>query len=162
MIRSRRYLLLPLWIRCFSWIFLVIGGFGTVFGALGLIFDFQSTIFVFGLQYAGPLRGEWPVTLTLIWAFLGYTAYLLLWGKKEGRKAGLAAGYLGLVISVLVIVVRINSGVHNYPFDPLLQIPFIIVLHRLKGRWEDEPDLPPDPAPASGTVPPAGQQSSQP
>jgi hypothetical protein len=161
MTRSRRFLLLPAWIRCFSWIFLVIGAFGSVYGVLGLIFNFRGTIFIFGLQYAGPLRAEWPLTLMAIWALLGYTAYLMLWGMKEGRKAGLIAGYLGLVISVLVIVARATAGGHNYPLDPLLQVPFIVVLHRLKGRWEAEPNQSPDPMLVSGTAP-LGQEPRHP
>jgi len=149
--RSNRYLLLPKWIRFFSWIFLFIGCGVTAIELLGFIFNFGGNLMLFGLQYSGPLRNPTAATFGGVFAFLGYTAYLLLWGKKEGRKAGLASGYIGIALCSLATVAAFIRGTLHIPFEPFFQIPFVIALHRLRGRWEEEHNQAPLPTPVSVT-----------
>jgi hypothetical protein len=141
--RSPRYLLLPTWIKVFAWIFLGVGACCTVVECVGAIFNASGNFMLHGLEYSGPMRQVWPFAISLVFAFYGCTAYLLLWGKKEGRKAGLAAGYLGMALCLLGVVIAVSRGRFYIPLEPILQVPFVVTLHRLKGRWEEYPNQTP-------------------
>jgi hypothetical protein len=158
--RLPRYLLLPVWIRVFAWIFLVMGVPGAIVAVLGLIFNFTFPMFIFGLRSVGPLRSPVTFVIGATFALLAYAAFALLWGREDGRRAGLAAGYIGLVICAVVSFATFASGGFYIPFEPLLQVPFIWKLHKLKGRWEE-----PNPTPEPATMPvtaPAGQEPRRP
>jgi hypothetical protein len=127
----------------FSWIFLIIGTLGFVVTVLGVIFNFTFPVFIFGLRSVGPLRTPVTFVIGATFALVAYAAFGLLWGRKDGRQAGLAAGYIGLAICGLVSFATLMSGGLYIPLEPVLQIPFIWKLHRLKGRWEEEPIQPP-------------------
>ena len=134
----------------FSWIFLFIGAPGCITTLFGLIFNFTFPVFIFGLRSVGPLRTPVTFVIGATFALLAYASFALLWGRKDGRQAGLAAGYLGLVICALVSFATFASGGFYIPLEPVLQIPFIWKLHKLKGRWEEEPNQPPEPTAPSG------------
>lgn len=138
--RSARSSLLPLWIRVFSWLFLVIGVPGTLTALLGFIFNFTFPIFLFGLRSQGPLRAPVTIVLAAAFALVAYAAFALLWGRKDGRQAGLAAGYVGLGICVAVAGASFSEGRIYIPLEPLFQIPFLWKMHALKGRWENTPN----------------------
>ena len=137
--RHPRYLLLHTWIRFFSWAFLIVGAFAALVSLSGVIFDFEGRLMLFGIRYAGPLRDWLPAGMGIVFAFQGYAAFALLWGKSEGRELGLAAGYIGLALCATGIFFAFQDGRLYVTFEPFLQVPFIVKLHGLKARWEEEP-----------------------
>jgi hypothetical protein len=152
--RDPRYLLLPKWIRFFSWIFFVAG-----FPVLPLVVvlwitNWRANFMLFGFNYFGTVKAVFPLVVSWVFIAFSFAAYTLLWGKREGRKSGLICGYFGLVAALLSIPFYLAHGAFHLPLEPLIQVPFIIKLHRLKGTWE-QPNHVPDPTPPSVT-PPAG------
>src|ERR1043166_8670004 len=108
--RNSRYLLLPVWVRVFSWVFLVLGLFAlplVVFSASG---DIAAHFSLFGFEYEGSMRHLAPLAMAGCLIFLGYVAFALLWGKKNGRTVGLAAGYLGVALVLIATVVGFLNG----------------------------------------------------
>jgi hypothetical protein len=150
--RFTRYQRLPAWIRFFSWVFLIIGTSAALLSAAGAVFNFEGRLILFGIQYAGPLRDWLAVTLGVTFAFLAYAAFALLWGRSEGRKVGLAAGYIGLCICGIAVFSALSEDRIYIPIEPFFQTPFIVVLHRLKARWEEEPNKEPEPTPTVGAA----------
>jgi hypothetical protein len=91
--RSPRYLLRPVWIRAFAWFFLAVSAPGFVVTVFRLIFNFTFPVFIFGLRSVGPLRTPVTFVICATFALSAYAAFALLWGRKDGRQAGLAAGF---------------------------------------------------------------------
>jgi len=131
---------LPAWIRFFSWVFLIIGAFAGMLSMSGAIVNFEGKFMLFGIRHAGPLRDWLPVTMGVAFLLLGYAGFALLWGRREGREVGLTAGYVGLGICAVAVLLALQDGRLYIPIEPLFQVPFIVTLHRLKARWEEEPN----------------------
>jgi hypothetical protein len=72
---------------------------------------------------------------------MGVVAYGLLWGRAWGIQAGLMSGVLVLVLCTFTLVA---SGFTSIRLEPLMAVPFIVTLMRLRQPWrdvaEDEPD----------------------
>jgi hypothetical protein len=143
--RCPRYLLLPAWIRFFSGVFLVIGAFTTVILPGVAIANLEGTVNLFGIRYAGPLRDWMTAGMCIVFLLHGYAGFALLWGRREGREAGLTAGYVGLGLCAIGAFLAFQDGRLYIPFEPLFQVPFIVKLHRLKALWDEEPNQSPEP-----------------
>lgn len=72
--------------------------------------------------------------MTLLLGF-SLSAYGLLWAKRWGLAAGLASGLIGLAVVVVGSVIRLRAGAVHLPFEPIIQVPFIVSLLRRRRRW---------------------------
>lgn len=136
--RNPRYLLLPVWVRVFSWIFLVLGTFNLLALIQSAFVDYPTKISLFGFDYEGSNRHLKPIALHACLIFFGYAGFTLLWGKKEGIVIGLAAGYIGIALVIISTILALSNGEKNLHLELLLQIPFVIALHRRQSSWNDE------------------------
>lgn len=102
----RRRELLPLWIKIFTWLFMLMGiavPFALVFGALGETFDLS----IYGLDTNQPFSLLGILVLSLI-SFKAITA-LSLWLEKDfATDLAKIDSYIGFVICLLMMLV--------YPF----------------------------------------------
>jgi hypothetical protein len=133
-IHTMRRLLLPVWIRFFSWLFMLCWLVPAVVLAFAFVAPEGVTVGVFGLSHTGHPLAPPALAIEAILLFMGITAYGLLWGRAWGLHVGLIAGVLGLVLSVSMMVA---SGFATIRLEPLLQVPFIVTLLRLRKAWPD-------------------------
>lgn len=145
MTRHPRYLILPKWIRFFSWLFLVMAAFIIPVLLITVATDIPSTFTLFGFEYRGTALHPTPLLISGCLVFFGYTGYALLWGRPNGIRLGLIAGYLGIAIAVAAFVVGARKGIFMIPLEPFLQVPFIVALSRRRNRWEQSPNQSPEP-----------------
>jgi hypothetical protein len=136
-VRYRKQLV-PKWIKFFGWIFIILG----VVAPLSYLASFSdganSNFSLLGLEARG---GEMtPMTLFTIALFIsfGLSAYGLLFGRDWGMSACLATGYVGLVITVLVTIAGFASGMLTVRLEPLIQVPYLIKLHKIKPDWNGQ------------------------
>ena len=131
-----RKALLPVWIKIFGWLFIVMGG-GVPFLYLGsLILGFSASYTMFGLGYEGGALAFMPFLISCTIFINGLCAYGLLFGKDWGLTACIVFGYIGLALTVGSMVFEmVVSGGMMIRLEPLIQIPYLIKLHKLKGHW---------------------------
>lgn len=135
-IHLNRRLLLPTWIRFFSWLFLLLLAVPVVVlvGVFVMPDSFEAG--VFGLSYVGSPLAPPALAIEAFLFFMGVAAYGLIRGRSWGLHAGLMAGVVGLGVAVFTMVA---SGFTTIQFEPLLQVPFIIALWRRRKAWPEGP-----------------------
>jgi hypothetical protein len=99
---------------------------------------------LFGIDYKGSMLHPIPIMIAACFGFFSYSAYSLLLGRKEGCILGLASGYLGVVIVVVGLIVNLMNGRLSLHLEPLLQVPFVVALHRRRAAWERDSAEPSD------------------
>lgn len=129
----RRRALLPAWIRFFSWLFLLLSGAAPMAAVIGLGTGLPVRFALYGLRYDGSVLDPLGITLLAMILAAGTAAYGLLSGASWGISAGLLVGGVGLLTSVRTILLGSPTGVA--PLDPLLLVPFLFSLMRLRRAW---------------------------
>ncbi len=127
-----RKALVPVWIRVFGWIFIVMGALVPVFYLSALIFGFSASYMMFGMAYEGPAFALMPLLISTAILLNGICAYGLLFGRSWGVNACLVYGYIGLFITIATMFV--DSGL-VIRLEPIIQIPYLIKLHKIKPHW---------------------------
>ncbi len=132
-----RKTLIPRWIKFFGWLFIIMA---STIPFLWAIYPFlevsQPPVFaIFGIYAAGPPYFFGALIVQAIIAFMGISAYGLLFGKSWGVVACLINGYLGLAICLFVMVM---SGFSSLQLEPLLQIPYLVRLHKIRILWQGQ------------------------
>lgn len=134
---SRR-VLLPLWIKIFCWIFMIMGIASIIcliVGALGS----TANLSLYGFETNEPLSliGLFIVAIIL---FKGFTAYSLWFEKDYAIKLGKVDTILGIAICMASMVVipylQENSG-FTIRLEIALLIPFYIKLNKIEEEWEN-------------------------
>jgi hypothetical protein len=133
-IHTMRRLLLPGWIRFFSWLFMLCWLVPVVALVFALVSPESFKTSLFGLSYAGHPLALPALAIEGFLLFMGVTAYGLLWGRAWGLHAGLIVGVVGLVLSVSMMVA---GGFTTIRLEPLLQVPFIVALMRRRKAWAE-------------------------
>ena len=77
-----------------------------------------------------------PLVIAAVIFVNGLCAYGLLFGKDWGLNACIVFGYIGLALTVGTMVFEmIFSGSMMIRLEPIIQIPYLVKLHRLKAHW---------------------------
>lgn len=131
-----RKALIPLWIKIFGWLFIVMGALVPFFYIGAIIFGFTASYTMFGLEYQGNAWAFMPLLISAIVLLNGLCAYGLLFGKDWGLTACIVFGYIGLAFTLGTMVFEvIVNGSMMIRLEPIIQIPYLIKLQRLKARW---------------------------
>ena len=131
-----RKALIPLWIKIFGWLFIVMGALVPFFYIGAIIFGFTASYTMFGLEYQGNAWAFMPLLISAIVLLNGLCAYGLLFGKDWGLTACIVFGYIGLALTLGTMVFEvIVNGSMMIRLEPIIQIPYLIKLQRLKARW---------------------------
>ncbi len=133
--KNNRKQLVPKWIKAFGWLFLIMGAAVPVLLISSIVFDFSARYLIFGLRYEGPALAFMPIAISALILINSVCAFGLLFGKDWGLKACLVYGYIGLAISVTTTIVTISSGGSTFNLDPLIQIPYLYKLHKIRKNW---------------------------
>ncbi len=129
--------LLPLWIKVFTWIFMITGGFA-IFGIPAALLGFFFKVSIYGLQSTNTLS---PVGLiaTALLVFKGIVAYGLWTEKTWAITLGIADALLGIAVCALMMLVVpfIGDGPASLEFrlELAFLIPYLLKLLQIKPRW---------------------------
>jgi hypothetical protein len=136
--RVRRRKLLPLWIKIFIHLFMLMGAvtmLGLVAGLAGMRFH----ISIYGFESNDPLSllGLLAAGLLLFKGIVGYG----LWTEKDwGVQAGIIDAIIGIALCVFAMVVMpfidgVDSFSLNLRLELVLLIPYLLRLMAIKPRW---------------------------
>jgi len=131
-----RQALLPLWIRVFCWGFLCAGACVPLILLFGGFASVPVHLALFGWSHDGSPYDAPALILLAYLAASGAAAYGLLWGRSWGWDAGIVVGVIGLVAALAALLhARQPDGSLYVPLEPVLQIPFLYVLWRIRHGW---------------------------
>ena len=131
-----RKALIPLWIKIFGWLFIVMGALVPFLYICSLIFGFSASYTMFGLEYEGNAKALMPLVISTVILINGLCAYGLLFGKDWGLTACIVFGYIGLLLTLgTMLFEMIFSGSMMIRLEPIIQIPYLVKLHKLKAHW---------------------------
>ena len=132
--------ILPKWIRFFSWIYLLMFLAPVVF-LFGLIGSSEVNFTIFGLSYEGTTSLH-PIAfiITLIATLSATVAYGILWGRDWAPLLGIIYGVIGLITCGISLYLHLGIESFYIPLEPILLIPFIIILYQKKREWENYPN----------------------
>ena len=128
--------MLPLWIKIFTWIFLIISAFAPIVFVIGLM-GFNAQLALYGLETNEPLSLT-GIIITALFIIKGITAFGLLKEKDWAIKIGIVDAILGIVICTLVMLYPIINS--DFKFSLRLElvalIPYLLTLLKIKTQWE--------------------------
>ncbi len=134
--------LLPLWIRVFTWIFIVAG----LLAAIALILsrlNLQIDLNIYGIKSSEPRShlGLLIITLFLLKAVVGYA----LWtGATWAINLGIVDGVLGVAICIFLgfiapFIADKSPLEIEFRLELLLLIPYLIFLFKTRRTWLNTP-----------------------
>jgi hypothetical protein len=131
----KRSKLIPVWIKVFSWIFIVFGALapiGFIFGLLGYNMDLS----LYGLETNVPLS-ILGVSVMMLFLFKGVTAFGLLKEKDWAINLAIADAVVGMSICVLFMIYKILyfSSI-SLRLELALLIPYFLKIRSIKNQWE--------------------------
>ncbi|MBY5991178.1 hypothetical protein [Ferrimonas balearica] len=131
-VKEARKKLIPIWIKGFGWLFMVMASVIPVTYLVILFWEYPAAFTMFGLSYEGPPLALMPMLIASLILVNGICAFGLLFAKDWGLKACLYFGYVGLAISVGA---TIAAGGETFNLDPVVLVPYLYVLHKLSKHW---------------------------
>lgn len=137
---KRRWLILPWWIRAFSWLFLLAGALSPFILIAGL-FRVQVNLSLYGIKSTDPVSVA-GFCLIVLFLLKGIAAYGLWAEKNWGVVIALADGLLGVVICIVSMFIPDPSNstqgfILNFRLDLIVLVIYLIKLYRLKGQWDE-------------------------
>ena len=128
--------MLPLWIKIFTWIFLIISFFAPIVFVLGLL-GYTAQLALYGLETNEPLSII-GIIITVIFIIKGITAFGLLKEKDWAIKIGIADAIVGIVICTLVMLYPIINPDAKFSLrlELVALIPYLLKLLKIKTQWE--------------------------
>lgn len=128
--------LLPVWIKVFCWIFMLMGivSIGClIFGALGN----KADLSFYGFETNEPLTLI-GILIISIMTLKGFSAYALWFEKDYAIKLGKIDAIFGIVICLILMFVlpffQENSKI-GIRLEIALLIPYLIKLHKIEKVW---------------------------
>ncbi len=133
---KNRRKLVPLWIKIFGWLFILMGVAVPLMPFVTSIFDRPVNYEIFGLSHNGSPFHSMAITISLIILSLSASAYGLLFGKSWGVKACLITGYAGVVIcltSMAYSLIFLSSL--SIRLELIIQFLYILKLRKIEPLW---------------------------
>ena len=128
--------MLPLWIKIFTWIFLIISAIAPIVFVLGLM-GFTAQLALYGLETNEPLSPI-GILITALFIIKGITAFGLLKEKDWAIKIGIADAIIGIVICTLVMLYPIINSDSKFSLriELVALVPYLLKLLKIKTQWE--------------------------
>lgn len=132
----RRRTLLPIWMKFFTWLFLIAGGFAITLPLVSLFLsNINLSIYGFATNQLWTFDG---VTILIIFLFKGLVAFGLWFEKDWAIKLGIVDAVFGIIICLYSMFIQ-HSTWGNFDFNIRLEIlvlvPYLIKLWKLKSIW---------------------------
>ncbi len=143
--RDKRFLL-PRWIRCFSWLFVLYLAFLPLSFVLGL-FGVPVGLGIQDLEHVGSPFAPKALLIESIFLVSGIAGFGLLWGKRWAIDAGLLSGLLHLAMTGLYVEPSEGPARFQTPDRILEALPlvalelwFLVVLWKIRKHWRATPE----------------------
>lgn len=138
-LKTTRRELLPLWIKIFLWIFLVVGG-GIVLGLIAALFGLSYSIEIYGLSSNGPLNAVSLVIVGLY--FIKVITAFGLWTEKDWAvDIAFYDAIVGIGICTFMMFgypfFNLDSGFHfTVRLELLVLVPYLMKMNTIKDEWK--------------------------
>jgi hypothetical protein len=128
--------LLPLWIKIFAWIFLVLGAFVPIVLVLRLT-GYNAQLALYGLETNEPFSSL-GIIIATVFAIKGVAAFGLLKEKDWAIKIGIVDATIGITICTLVMLYPIinSDAKFSLRLELVALIPYLLRLMKIKNQWE--------------------------
>lgn len=131
-----RRALLPVWIKVFCWLFMIMGVAGIACFIIG-IFGGTADLSLYGFETNKPVSLLGSLIIALM-SFKAFTAYSLWFEKDNAIQLGKIDAIAGIIICfVSMVVIPIfdkNAGV-TLRLELILLLPFYYKLEAIKKAW---------------------------
>ena len=132
----KRQQLLPLWIKIFGWLFILLGALVPVLLVASMFVTIKASFNIFGVQIEDDAQAGVAMVVALMFIANAVCAYGLLFGKDWGLSACLIAGYVGVAMAIATIIGQaFSEGTVRLRLELIIQIFFLIKLHKIKPFW---------------------------
>ncbi len=132
--KERRRDLLPLWIKIFTWIFIIFGvisPFAALIGVLGYPIDLA----IYGLSTQQVLSLSGGI-IVLIFLLKGIVAFGLWFEKKWAINLAIFDGIIGIITCFIIMGIILSEyNSFNFRLEILILIPYLITMFRIKDEW---------------------------
>ena len=132
-----RKALIPLWIKIFSWIFLLFGIIAPV-GFLFSLFDHSFYLSLYGFQTNNPLSILGLLIITLF-ILKGTVAFGILSFKSWAVKLAIIDAIIGIAACTFSMIYVIYNQNFSFRLELIALIPYLIKMRKIKSDWESAP-----------------------
>ncbi|MES2763132.1 MAG: hypothetical protein V4677_13045 [Bacteroidota bacterium] len=137
---TRKRDLLPLWIKIFLWIFLVMACIVPVV-IVSSILKIPASLSLYGMEtnYFFTVYG---VIISVLMLYKGIVAFGLWTEKKWAVSHAIIDAIVGITACVVMTLVPLfsNNGMHfTFRLELIALIPYLIKMKNIKREWNDEP-----------------------
>lgn len=124
--------LIPLWIKVFGWLFIVVAVIVLATSAVAIATSTEGYYALYGLETTSQVFS--PLALFIISLFIahGVCAYGLLFAKDWGLVACLLLGYISVAICILSMIFGTGFSIR---LELLLLAFYLLKLHKLNKLW---------------------------
>ena len=129
--------LLPLWIKVFTWIFLVFSAFVPIIIILGIL-GYRAQLALYGLETNEPFSFI-GIAITLLFIIKGITSFGLLKEKGWAIKTGIVDAIIGITICSFIMLYPIINSEATFSLRPELiaLIPYLLKFLKIKTEWKN-------------------------
>jgi len=136
----KRRQLLPIWMKVFCWFFLFTGVVAPLAVLVGILFNVQASMALYGLETTAPLSVA-GLLISALFLLKGVVAYGLWWEKDWAITWGLADAIAGIAVCGFIMIVLpfmegISRGGVSLRLELVALIPYLIKLRNIKPLWE--------------------------
>lgn len=124
---------LPLWIKIFSWIFLIVGSLTPIVIIIGVVGG-TASLSIYGLETNEPLSIIGGI-VSVLFAFKAIVAFGLIWAKDWGANAAFIDGLAGCVICLAVMILDFINNSFSFRLELIALIPYILKMSNLRKSW---------------------------
>lgn len=126
-VRKQRWSLVPLWMKVFTWIFMILGPFALIVGLIGLFsppLNFTMSFYGFNSTVNTPLL---TVVLSCLFLLKAAVSFGLWRGKKWAMKMAIVDAAIGIVVCLFSMFVLTDlSTFYVVRFDLRVELIFLI------------------------------------
>ena len=128
--------MLPLWIKIFTWIFLIFSAFVPIVFVLGLL-GYNAELALYGLE-TNEVFSPIGIIIATVFVIKGITAFGLLKEEDWAIKIGIVDAIIGIVICTLVMLYPIvnSNAKFSLRIELIALIPYLLKLLKIKTQWE--------------------------
>ena len=123
--------LVPIWIRFFSWIFIVFSAAVPIVIILSML-GFHPEISLYGLETNSPLTIK-GATIMILFFVKGVVGYGLLKNKTWALNIGIGDAIVGLVICAYVMIIN-----PSFRLEVIFLVPYLISLFQINRTLPDK------------------------
>lgn len=134
---TTRRKLLPLWIKIFSWIFVVMGAMAVLCLFLAAL-EIPVSLVFFGLE-ANDGFSVTGLIIILMFLFKGLVALGLLGAQKWAVDLAIVDGFVGIAICVVTNVIMIYNGRVTIRLEIIMLAFYLWKMFKIRSDWKNSP-----------------------